>query len=47
MSDSSASTGKQRWEAPRVETLPRLTELTLQTVGIPGGDSAFSVNYPS
>lgn len=43
MNDSSTPVVKQRWEAPRVETLPRLTDLTLQTVGI--ADSSFSVNY--
>ena len=33
---------RRSWEAPRVTTLPALTELTLQTVGIPGGDAAFT-----
>ena len=34
---------KQRWEQPRIVTLPRLTDLTLQTGnGIPGG---FNVTY--
>ncbi|HYW06756.1 MAG TPA: hypothetical protein VE913_07360 [Longimicrobium sp.] len=46
--DSSTTAGRQRWEAPRVEILPRLTELTLQTSGgfIPV-DTTFSVNYSS
>ncbi|HEX8433240.1 MAG TPA: hypothetical protein VF625_18270 [Longimicrobium sp.] len=43
MKESPTPVVKQRWEAPRVETLPRLTDLTLQTAVPP--DSTFSVNY--
>ena len=45
MNDSSTTLVKQRWEAPRVESLPRLTNLTLQSPGIIPGDSGFSVTY--
>jgi hypothetical protein len=34
-SSQSAATPRRRWIAPRIDELPRLTDLTLQT-GIPG-----------
>lgn len=35
-SDAAAPAPRRPWQAPRVDDMPRLTELTLQTVGIPG-----------
>lgn len=32
-----AAPQKQNWKTPRVTDLPRLTEITLQSGGIPGG----------
>lgn len=34
----SAPASKAAWVAPAIEEMPRLTELTLQTGGIPGGN---------
>jgi len=31
---------RRPWTAPRVQDLPRLTELTLQTGGIPGAPAS-------
>lgn len=41
-SEDATSSGKVRafvrpWVSPRIQTLPRLTEITLQSGGIPGG----------
>jgi hypothetical protein len=32
-----AGSRARRWISPRIQTLPRLTEITLQSGGIPGG----------
>lgn len=36
MDSKTSSAPRRPWVAPRVETLPPLANLTLQTVGIPG-----------
>ena len=36
LSETAAPAPRRPWQAPRVDDMPRLTELTLQTVGIPG-----------
>jgi len=36
-SSVNASTSARPWISPRIQTLPRLTEITLQSGGIPGG----------
>lgn len=41
------NTGRSPWVAPHVESLPRLTDLTLATGGgIPGGGSGGSTVIP-
>jgi hypothetical protein len=35
-SQTAAATSRRPWVAPRVDELPRLTDLTLQSAGIPG-----------
>lgn len=36
-SESNSDPVARPWISPRVQTLPRLTDLTLQSGGIPGG----------
>ena len=38
-SSANAAAVRRPWESPRVTDLPRLTELTLATPGIPGSGS--------